>query len=356
MLDNLAELIKILPFLNSGENSQPKSNVNTPQPKPSSSSLSDGMFDPTLLNQLDFAPNPLQKPKFSNIPTPVSKLFYEAPPMTMGDRLKGIGSGLLGGAMSFVDPQNQQQRMANLKFASKLAQLSRPQVGVTNRGIGATIGNIGEAMQDYTGAYEKDIRQAGDQFFEVLPDGTVVPIGGVDADAGISKTQISQEASLRKEFMQASKEFIKINSSINKIRSSANGTASGDMAMIFAFMKVLDPTSTVREGEFANVENAKGWGDVITGIYNKAKDGQRMTAPQRADFLRQSEELYRTELATHKQREMTYRQIAEANNLRPEVVVTNLITGATTTNQNLTDLSEMSDDQIISTILDKEDK
>jgi len=91
-------------------------------------------------------------------------------------------------------------------------------------------------------------------------------------------------------------------------------------------------------------------------MYNKAIDGQRMTTPQRADFLRAGEDLYRTELTTHKQREDTYRQIAEANNLRPEVVVVNLITGATTTNQQLTDLSEMSDDQIISTILDSEDK
>ena len=100
-------------------------------------------------------------------------------------------------------------------------------------------------------------------------------------------------------------------------------------------------------------KNAKGWSDVIRGIYNKAKDGQRMTSPQRADFLRQSEELYATELSTHKQREDTYRQIAEANSLRPEVVVVNLITGNVTTNQTLTDLSEMSDDQIIKTLLDE---
>jgi len=348
MSDNmLLKLLELLPKLNNDNNNSQSQNT-TPSIKPdiTNNNVSSSTFIPA---------DPVLKPKFApNVPLPVNKPFNIAdlkPPMTMSDRLKGIGSGLLGGAMSFVDPQNQQQRMANLRFASKLAELSRPQVGVTNQGIGATIGNIGEAMQDYTGAYEKDIRQAGDQFFEVLPDGTVVPIGGVDSDAGVSKTQISQEASLRKEFMQASKEFIKINSSINKIRSSANGTASGDMAMIFAFMKVLDPTSTVREGEFANVENAKGWGDVVIGIYNKAKDGQRMTAPQRADFLRQSEELYKTELTAHKQREDTYRQIAEANSLRPEVVVPNLVSGSVTTNETLTDLSEMSDDQIIKTIL-----
>ena len=346
MSDNmLFKLLELIPFINNNDSTSPNT-ANQPNVKPdiTNNNVSSSTFIPE---------NPVQKPKFSNIQLPLPKPFYVPPPMTMSDRLKGFGSGLLGGAMSFVDPQNQQQRMANLRFASKLAQLSRPTVGVTNQGIGATIGNIGEAMQDYTGEYEKDIRQAGDQFFEVLPDGTIVPIGGANADSGISKSQISQEASLRKEFMQASKEFIKINSSINKIRSSANGTASGDMAMIFAFMKVLDPTSTVSEGEFANVENAKGWGEIIRGIYNNAKDGQRMTAPQRADFLRQSEELYATELSTHKQREDTYRQIAEANSLRPEVVVVNLITGNVTTNQTLTDLSEMSDDQIIKTLLDE---
>ena len=349
MLDQIFGILGI-----GGGNNTPPPQNNTTLPKP------DIINQPPVANT--FIPDaPPQNPRMLNMPQgfmPVAKPFNisdQRPPVTLSDRLKGIGTGLLGNAMSFVDPQNQQQRMANLRFASKLAELSRPTVGVTNQGIGATIGNIGEAMQDYTGSYEKDIRQAGDQFFEILPDGTVIPIGGVD-EAGVSKTQISQEASLRKEFMQASKEFIKINSSINKIRSSANGTASGDMAMIFAFMKVLDPTSTVREGEFANVENAKGWGDVVRGIYNKAKDGQRMTAPQRADFLRQSEELYATELATHKQREETYRQIAEANSLRPEVVVVNLITGDVTTNQTLTDLSEMSDDEIIKTLLNEDNQ
>jgi hypothetical protein len=35
--------------------------------------------------------------------------------------------------------------------------------------------------------------------------------------------------------------------------------AQGDMAMIYAFMKMLDPGSVVRESEYATAQNAGGW-------------------------------------------------------------------------------------------------
>ena len=42
----------------------------------------------------------------------------------------------------------------------------------------------------------------------------------------------------------------------NVLNASAN--AAGDMALIFSYMKMLDPNSTVREGEYATAEAAAG--------------------------------------------------------------------------------------------------
>ena len=125
-----------------------------------------------LVNQMAFPNNPIPKPSFSPLQPPPPKPFYTPPPMTLGDRFKGAGTGLLNNLSTFVKPQDEQQRMANLRFASKLAQLSRPQVGVTNRGIGATIGNIGEALEAYSEGMSPQIFQLGDRLVQLNPDGT----------------------------------------------------------------------------------------------------------------------------------------------------------------------------------------
>lgn len=61
--------------------------------------------------------------------------------------------------------------------------------------------------------------------------------------------------------------------------------ASNDIALIFSFMKTLDPGSTVREGEFATAQNAAGVPERIINIYNKARTGKFLTDEQRKDFI-----------------------------------------------------------------------
>ena len=66
-----------------------------------------------------------------------------------------------------------------------------------------------------------------------------------------------------------------------------------DMSMIFAYMKMLDPTSVVREGEQAQ---ARGTGDAFTtaaNLYNKLlKDGGSLQDAQRRSFRNAAFRLY----------------------------------------------------------------
>lgn len=62
-------------------------------------------------------------------------------------------------------------------------------------------------------------------------------------------------------------------------------TAPDDMAMVFSFMKLLDPTSVVRETEYANAQNAAGIPDRIRNLYNQAMRGTILTPAQRAEFF-----------------------------------------------------------------------
>ena len=62
--------------------------------------------------------------------------------------------------------------------------------------------------------------------------------------------------------------------------------------MIFTYMKILDPTSVVREGEQATAKEAGAVPDKVLNFYNKAVTGQKLTATQRADFVSTGTKLY----------------------------------------------------------------
>jgi len=99
----------------------------------------------------------------------------------------------------------------------------------------------------------------------------------------------------RKEFtgLKPVKDFSDISFSFSRVVSSATDpSAAGDLALIFNFMKVLDPGSVVREGEFATASNAGGVEDSIRNIYNRVRDGTRLTEKQRADFVDRARRLY----------------------------------------------------------------
>lgn len=63
------------------------------------------------------------------------------------------------------------------------------------------------------------------------------------------------------------------------------GTGFADHALIFRYMKFLDPNSTVREGEFATVEQTGSIPDRVVTMYNKALEGDKLTDKQRNDLV-----------------------------------------------------------------------
>jgi len=82
------------------------------------------------------------------------------------------------------------------------------------------------------------------------------------------------------------KNFDEANTQLNKLISGAEqDSAAGDLSMIFTYMKVLDPTSVVREGEQATAQNAAGISSKVRNLYNKLLTGERLTEDQRKDFV-----------------------------------------------------------------------
>ena len=57
-----------------------------------------------------------------------------------------------------------------------------------------------------------------------------------------------------------------------------------DVSMVFNYMKMLDPGSTVREGEYATAKNTGGIAQNYINTYNAARGGGFLSDGQRADF------------------------------------------------------------------------
>jgi hypothetical protein len=103
----------------------------------------------------------------------------------------------------------------------------------------------------------------------------------------------SHAATLRDDFRVESQKFRDTADSYQRIvDSSANPSPAGDIALLFNYLKVLDPGSTVREGEFQTVGNAGGLPTRVQSLYNRMVNGM-LPADVRTDVVGRATQLYR---------------------------------------------------------------
>lgn len=89
------------------------------------------------------------------------------------------------------------------------------------------------------------------------------------------------------------KNYQVVKSSFDNMRSAAKqATPQGDIAMITTYMKMIDPASSVKEGEYATASNAAGVPDKIKNIWNAMVDGQALQPEQRNNFLASARNFY----------------------------------------------------------------
>ena len=113
-----------------------------------------------------------------------------------------------------------------------------------------------------------------------------------------------------------------ISSAFSKIKSAGeNPSAAGDLSLIFSYMKILDPGSTVREGEFANAQNAAGVPDQIRNLYERVRTGERLNPDQRKDFVGQAKNLYQAQMGQQKNLDNAILGVARRRGMRGEDIV-----------------------------------
>lgn len=121
--------------------------------------------------------------------------------------------------------------------------------------------------------------------------------GGAGASrAGVVPGDNKDEMPLRKEFNAEIQRHTQIAPALAKIEESAKlGTGQGDMGIIYGFMRMQDPGSTVREGEYATAQNSAGVPDQVRQIYNKALTGEKLVPDVRRSFVDAARKLAQTE-------------------------------------------------------------
>lgn len=118
-----------------------------------------------------------------------------------------------------------------------------------------------------------------------------------------------------------SKQYIQQKDAFGRIMASAQDpSGAGDLALIFNYMKVLDPGSTVREGEFASAENSAGVSQRLRGLYNKIVRGERLSDPQRKDFVNRAQRLFNSAVETQQERNEKFRKRGLNSGLTEEYI------------------------------------
>jgi hypothetical protein len=132
--------------------------------------------------------------------------------------------------------------------------------------------------------------------------------------ANMTEEQLKQFNTMSSQVRQDQdiKGFVDIRDAFDRINSVAlNGTPASDLALIFNYMKVLDPNSVVRESEFRTAEQARGWlaeaqslGFQVPAIVQQSiqkMQGEGSLLPsQREDFLNTARSLFQPKLNNYR--------------------------------------------------------
>lgn len=150
-----------------------------------------------------------------------------------------------------------------------------------------------------------------------------------EAASAASARTFTQENQLRGQLGQndAIKALVTVRPQIGVIGDIAARAARGeeispqdDLALIFSFMKVLDPGSVVREGEFANAQNTGSLFDRAANAYNNLLRGNRLNNRQRAEFFASASNVMRQYDEAAQAAINRIRQTTEAYGLNPDRV------------------------------------
>lgn len=155
----------------------------------------------------------------------------------------------------------------------------------------AMFGVVGESKTKYqqgTGDMAGHVFNPDNGTFSINPEIKA----GLDALSAKPELNFKDRQGLNKDITNLTKETKLIRntaSDLDKLSKVRSGPSA--IAMIFKFMKALDPTSVVRESEFAMAESAAGMPEAIKNTFDKVWAGEKLGDEQIRQFVATAKDL-----------------------------------------------------------------
>lgn len=191
-----------------------------------------------------------------------------------------------------------------------LGMLRQPQ-GSGQSGPSDDLGSLDARIQQLTvliaNAPDAESRQRAESVLGTLRDKRNAIVAGANRKDDIARKAeadlFDQGNRLRKDYMADIKDYRTYGQNLSNLLSYARqGNGVSDVALLYAFNKMLDPTSVVREGEFRNAQSTEGLPTQVANYLQQIRSGERLSPSQRADIVR-------TGLAVFAEREKEQRGI-----------------------------------------------
>jgi hypothetical protein len=144
---------------------------------------------------------------------------------------------------------------------------------------------------------------------------------------GAGLPEFGDENGLRNQYLSQSKPFIDVRDAYGRIqkieeyaRTNGKPSPASDISLVFNFMKMNDPGSTVREGEYATAQNATGVPGQIRNAYNRALTGQGLNDEMRSDFVATARQLYDAQAESWGATFDQYQGLAQRYRMDPTII------------------------------------
>lgn len=141
-----------------------------------------------------------------------------------------------------------------------------------------------------------------------------------------------RENTIRDEFNTLTKDFRTVQDAFSKIQQTTDSGA-GDMSMLYAYVKLLDPGSVVRESEFSTAAASGSYGERIQGAVKGILTGGRLPPSQRKEFMNEASRIYAGQKLGYDRTKQTYSDIANRYGLDPKNVITDYTAAANGTTE-----------------------
>lgn len=255
---------------------------------------------PDAIDNIPDAPD-VAKGESPGMDANVAKALITGIPILLGGLLGGAEGGATGAKAGLTGLQNiQDQESAELENKSKMAAVEADKQKL----------ETDKKFKERELAFKERAQQ-----IDQLKEGK---------EKEIKMAQFAQQ--LRREHDAAdvtknTSEIASQYSTIQEIGSKAP-TAVGDMTLIFNYMKMLDPRSTVKEGEYAQAEQARGIPDTVKNLYNRAVEGVKLTDEQRRDFIQTAAKKYKAQVQQQQKYDEQFVNYANNAGIDPNLVIT----------------------------------